>query len=158
MNLENGSGGGVAVASAAVAAAALVVAKGDFSDTLLEKGEKAGDGEVFGEMGFVPSLSAAMAVAVEGGGELRVTLLADGEVIGEIGSVPLLAAAMAAEDGGELRVSLFGDGSEGEEIGEIDFLFRETLVSFLMLQSSPEKTAMVAVAVADGWRNTAEQP
>lgn len=123
-----------------------------------------GDGEVFGEMDAGPSSAAAMEVAAvaEGGGELRVTLLGDGEVIGEIDAGPSSAAAMAvaasAEGGGELRVILLGEGSQGEEMGERDFLFRETVLLFIMLQFSSEKTATVAVvAVADGWWQTAEQ-
>ncbi|KAJ8567968.1 hypothetical protein K7X08_020690 [Anisodus acutangulus] len=68
-----------AVVFAAVAAALVLVEKGNFSDTLLDKGEKAGDDEVIGEMEG-PSLVAAMttAIVVEGGGELRVTLLGEG--------------------------------------------------------------------------------
>lgn len=65
MNLENGSGG-----AAASAVVALVVAKGDFSDTLLENGENAGDGEVIGEMDAGPPSTAAAMVVEEEGGEL----------------------------------------------------------------------------------------
>lgn len=52
--------------------------------THLEEGEKAGDGEVTGEMQAGPPSTAAMAVAVvavtavEGGGELKATLLGEG--------------------------------------------------------------------------------
>ncbi|KAK4361586.1 hypothetical protein RND71_020538 [Anisodus tanguticus] len=54
----------------------VLVEKGNFSDTLLDKGEKAGDGEVIGEMEEPYSVAAMVAtVVVEGGGELRVTLL-----------------------------------------------------------------------------------
>ncbi|MCD7457908.1 hypothetical protein HAX54_036545 [Datura stramonium] len=192
VNLENGSGG-AAVASAVVvekgdlsdaplekgekagdgevigdgpssaaAAAALVVEKGDFSDALLEKGEKAGDGEVICEMAAGPSSTAAMAAVVDMvKGDSSDTLLEKGEKAGdgEMAAGPSLVAAMAVvveEEGGELRVTLLGEGSVGEEIGEGDFLFRDTVLPFMMLQFSPV-TATAAV-VTDRWRRrTAEE-
>ncbi|KAJ8547161.1 hypothetical protein K7X08_010747 [Anisodus acutangulus] len=153
VNLENGSDGAAVVLAAA---AALVVEKGDFSDTLLEKGEKAGDSEVICEM-TGPSSVAAMvaALAVVEKVDISDTLLDKGEKAGD-GEMegPSSVAAMATvvvvveeEGGGELRVTLFGEGSE--QSGERDFLFRETVL-FMMLHFSPEK-------VAEGWWWTAEE-
>ncbi|KAF3657373.1 hypothetical protein T459_08015 [Capsicum annuum] len=101
MNLENGSGG-AAVASLIV----VVVEKGDFSDTLFEKGENAGDGVVICKMKGGPSSSPATMVVVEE------NVLVDGEVVGEMESEQpssVVAAMVATMVVVEVEESVFSD-------------------------------------------------